>query len=41
MDIRVGPERRLKTEELMLSNYGVGEVFSESLGLQGDQTSQS
>ena len=38
MDVRVGPERRLSTEGLMLSNYGVGE---ESLGQQGKQTSQS
>ena len=29
------------TEELMLWNYGVGEDSWESLGLQGDQTSQS
>ena len=28
-------------EELMLLNYGVGEESLESLGLQGDQTSQS
>ena len=25
MDVRVGPYRRLSTEELMLSNCGVGE----------------
>ena len=25
MDVRVGPERRLSTEELMLLNHGVGE----------------
>ena len=25
MDVRVGPERRLSAEELMLSNCGVGE----------------
>ena len=30
-----------RAEELMLSNYGVGEEFWESLGQQGDQTSQS
>ena len=41
MDVRVGPSRRLSAEEMMLSNYGVGEDSSESLGLQGDQTSQS
>ena len=28
-------------EELMLSNYGTGEVSWESLGKQGDQTSPS
>ena len=38
---RVGPSRRLSTEELMLSNCVVGEDPSESLGLQGDQTTQS
>ena len=25
MDVRVGPQRRLSAEELMLSNYGAGE----------------
>ena len=25
MDVRVGPERRMSAEELMLGNYGVGE----------------
>ena len=33
--------RKLSTKELMLSNCGVGEDSWESLGLQGDQTSQS
>ena len=33
--------RGLNAEELMLLNCGVGEDFWESLGLQGDQTSQS
>ena len=33
--------RKLSTEEWMLLNYGVGENSWESLGLQGDQTSQS
>ena len=33
--------RNLSTEELMLLNCGVGEDSRESLGLQGDQTSQS
>ena len=40
-DVRVGPLRSLSTEELMLLNCGVGEDSWESLGLQGDQTSQS
>ena len=30
---------KLRTEELMLLNCGVGEDSSESLGLQGDPTS--
>ena len=33
-------ERRLSAEKLMLLNYGV-EDSRESLGLQGNQTSQS
>ena len=33
--------RRLRTKEFMLSNCGVGEDSRESLGQQGDQTSQS
>ena len=41
MDVRVGPSRKLNTEELKLLNCGVGEDSWESLGLQGDQTSQS
>ena len=41
MDVRVGPQRRLSTEEFMLLNCSVGEDAQESLGLQGDQTSQS
>ena len=42
MDVRVWPWRRLSTEELMLLNcVVVGEDSWESLGLQGDQTSQS
>ena len=41
MDVRVGLWRRLSTEELMLLNCGFGEDSWESLGLQGDQTSQS
>ena len=39
MDVRVGLWRRLKAEELMLLNCGVGEDSWESLGLQGDPTS--
>ena len=41
MDVRVGLKRKLSTEELMLFNCGVGEASWESLGLEGDQTSQS
>ena len=37
----VGLWRKLSTEELMLLNCGVGEDSWESLGQQGDQTSQS
>ena len=33
--------RRLSTKELMISNCGAGEESWESLGPQGDQTSQS
>ena len=40
-DVSVGPQRRLSTKVLMLLNYGAGEDSRESLGLQGDQTSQS
>ena len=32
--------KKASTKELMLLNYGVGEDSLESLGLQGDQTSQ-
>ena len=41
MDVRVGPQRKLSAKELMFLNYGAGEDFRESLGLQGDPTSQS
>ena len=34
MDVRVGPERKLSTKELMLLNCGVGENSRESLGQQ-------
>ena len=40
MDVRVGLKRKLSTEELML-NCCVGEASWESLGLEGDQASQS
>ena len=33
--------KKLRAEELMLLNCGVGEDSRESLGLQGDQTSKS
>ena len=36
MDVRVGLQRKLSTEELMLLNCCVGEDSWESLGLQGD-----
>ena len=39
MDVRVGPQRKLSTKELMLLNCDIGEDSSESLGLQGDQIS--
>ena len=41
MDVRAGPQRRLSTEELKLSNCGAGEDTWESLGQHGDQTGQS
>ena len=34
-------QRRQSTEELMLSKCGAGEDSSESLGLKGDQISES
>ena len=40
MDVRVGLQRKLSTEELMLLNCGVGEDSGESLGLQGDPASK-
>ena len=39
MHVRVGLERKLSTEELMLLNCGVGEDSWQSLGLQRDPTS--
>ena len=41
MDVRVGPWRKLRTKELMLLNCGVREDSWDSLGMKGDQTSQS
>ena len=41
MNVRVGLQGKLSTEELMFLNCVVGEDSWESLGLQGDQTSQS
>ena len=41
MDVRVGPYDRLRAKELMCLNCGVGEDSLESLGQQGDETSQS
>ena len=41
MDETAGLLRKLRAEELMLLNYGVGEDSWESLGLQGDPTSPS
>ena len=38
MDVRLRPYGRLSTEELMLSNCGVGEASRQSLGLQRDQS---
>ena len=41
MDVRVGLERKLSAEELMLLNCGVGEDSLGSLGQPGDPTSPS
>ena len=41
MDVRVGLNRKLSTEKLILLNCGVGEDSWESLGLQGDPINQS
>ena len=37
MDVRVGLQRKLSTEELIPLNCGVREDSLGSLGLQGDQ----
>ena len=39
MDVRVGLQRKLSAEELILSNCGTGEDSLESLGLQEDHQS--
>ena len=39
MDVRVGPQRKLSTKNLMLLSCGAGEDSWESFGQQGDQTS--
>ena len=41
MDVRVGLQRKLSIEKLMLLKCGVGEDSLESLGQQGDPTSPS
>ena len=41
LDVRVGLWEKLRAEELMILNCGVGEDSWESLGLQGDPTSPS
>ena len=41
MDVKVGLQRKLSAKGLMLLNYDGGEDSCESLGLQGDPTSQS
>ena len=41
MVVRVGLQRKMSTEEMMLLNCGVEEDSWESLGLQGDPTSPS
>ena len=41
MNVRVGLQRKLSDEELILLNCGVGEDSWESLGLQGDPASPS
>ena len=41
MDVRVGVQRKLSTEELMLLSCGVEKDSLESLGQQRDPTSQS
>ena len=41
MDVRVGLQRKLRVEEMMLLNWDVGEDSWESLGQQRDPTSPS
>ena len=40
-DVKNGPQRRLSPKKLMFSGCGAGEGCGESLGLKGDQISQS
>ena len=40
MDVRIGPQRKLSIEELMLSNCGTGEDSLESLGHLVSQASR-
>ena len=39
MDVRIGLQRKLNVEELMLFHCSVGKDSCESLGQEGDQTS--
>ena len=41
MDVRVGLERSVSTEELMLLNFDAGIDSRESLGQEGGQTNQT
>ena len=40
MDVRIGAQKEMSSEKLMLLSCGVREDFQESLGPQGDQISQ-
>ena len=35
MDVRVGPRRKLSTEELIISNYGAGEEYETPFDSKG------
>ena len=41
MDVRVGPQRRLSTKELMLLNCGIGEDSRDSRGWTARRSNQS